>query len=447
MPNSISIALADGPKAVDTGSGSNADLSAKVAYQIFDAAGQPVGDPVTLLHDVAPVTDIRVSLDGALADTDHFTATPRADGGFDVFLYRTETSANPNSLGERLEVDLVGFRLDAHGGGKLFFTQVVDEPLANAITPVTTPRIAELDGGRVAATFTTFHAGLTPTPPTVHLALSDPNHLDQDTFLGVYADVVLPSAPDAITHANGDITLTWNEAGGTFREVLGEDGHVLAARGLSRTVDLTVNGATDVGGFNQAHDQIVLHNADGSVASGATSTLTFDARTHVLSWDPDSQGPAAASTAAVLGGVTALTVANLADAFRPEVMKVIAQDGSSTTQWFDSDHSQAWDTLLATFNAAGQLTTYGSTLDDGTGTTFHFDVDGAQPWQRYVDQTDAAGQVLARTVLYDDGTSWTAKFLILGGQVVNYELDSFDANGRQVGQSFFNPDGTPLHGT
>ena len=103
-----------------------------------------------------------------------------------------------------------------------------------------------------------------------------------------------------------------------------------------------------------------------------------------------------------------------------------------------------WDTLLAVFNAAGQLTTYGSTLDDGTGTSFHFDVDASQPWQRYVDRTDAAGHVLDRTVLVDNGQSWEAIYTYAGGQVVSYEVDSFDVNGQLVGKGFFHADGTPI---
>jgi hypothetical protein len=251
--------------------------------------------------------------------------------------------------------------------------------------------------------------------------------------------------PDSISEANGAVTLTWQEGGETVREVLSLDGTVLAARGVSHTFTVGVAGSAGLDSFDVAHDQLILTNADGSVAHGPASTLTFDVRTHALTWDQDSQGPAPASTAALLN-VDHLGVANFADSFRPAVFKLIAEDGSTTIQWYDSDNNQTWDTLRATRDAADRVTTYASTLDDGTSTVFNFDVTNTQPYNRYVDQNDAAGRVIVRSVLLDDGQSWVATFTRAGdnGAVVSYTVDSFDAGGRLVGHGLFHADGTPF---
>lgn len=237
------------------------------------------------------------------------------------------------------------------------------------------------------------------------------------------------------------------------REVLGLNGVVLADRGASKIFTLGVASNTDLerADFNPAHDQIRLVNADGSAAGGTASTLTYDERSHSLTWDLDSQGQAPATQVADFVGPKAASpdglpfnVANLADGFRPAVLKVIFADGSSDITWFDTTGSQPWDTLHATEDANGNVLTYGSTSDAGTQEVFTFDVTNTQAYQRYVDEIDVSGHVTERTVLYDDGSSWTAKFAFAGGPVVSYELDSFDAAGHQIGQSFFNADGTPL---
>ncbi len=438
MPSSVTITLANGDRATLTGASAGADGS--ISYQLFDPAGQAIGTSHVLAqgHGLGST-----GFFNALGiDTVNFTAAPLSTGGFELVF--NASLGDPQGF---VRDALVGVGVDANGviadqhlfdpsqglGPDNIFLGL-DQPGVTKIpvgTPVP-PHLFELDGGRYAVTYETFDP---VGNPTAHVALGN--------LTGLYADVALPTAPETVTHANGDIVLTWHQTGALVREVLGEDGSVLAAPGATHVFNTPTNSGAALS-FDPAHDQVSLTNPDGSVAHGTTSTLTFDARDHTLTWDQDSEGPQPATVAAVLNAGD-FSVANLADDFRPEVLKVIAADGSQKIEWFDSDHSQPWDTLFATLDPAGNVTTYSSTLDDGTKTVFTFDVGNTQPYQRYVDQDDAAGHVLQRTVLYDDNTSWTATFkLDPHGQVVSYELDSFDAAGHQVGQNFFNPDGSPL---
>ena len=438
MPSSVTITLADGDRAVISGAGAGTDGS--ISYQPLDPAGQPIGTSHLLIqgHGLGSTGFFH-----ALGvDTQTFAAVALSNGGFELVF-----NANLGDPQGFVRDALVGVGVDANGviaDQHLFDPSnglgpdniVVDlnhwGPFKIALGTPVPPHLFALDGGRFAVGYDTFdQAG----NPTVHLSLG--------SLSGLYADVTLPVAPETVTHANGDIVLTWHQNGTLMREVLGEDGTVLAAPGTTHLYTLPTSSGAALS-FDPAHDQVSLTNPDGSVAHGTTSTLTFDARDHTLTWDQDSEGPLPATVAAVLNTAD-FSVANLADDFRPEVLKVIAADGSQKIEWFDSDHSQPWDTLFATLDAAGQVTSYSSTLDDGSKTVFTFDVGNSQPYQRYVDQDDAAGHVLQRTVLYDDNTSWTATFkLDPHGQVISYELDSFDAAGRQVGQSFFNADGSPL---
>ncbi|HEY0437079.1 MAG TPA: hypothetical protein VGC92_10585, partial [Phenylobacterium sp.] len=247
----------------------------------------------------------------------------------------------------------------------------------------------------------------------------------------------------SIVEANGVIDLVWNGPGGTEREVLDQGGNVLAARGASHVFNVSVGGSTVIQGFNPGHDQLFVANPDGTAAGGAHSTLTFDERTHTLTWDQDSEGPSPAHQFAVLD-VGRIGVSNLADNFRPAVLKDIAADGSSTITWFDTDHSQSWDTLVATEDAAGNVLTYASNSIGGTSEVFHFDVDNTQAYQRYVDDFDVTGHVVERAVLYDDGSSWTARYLYSAGQVAEYELINYDAAGHMLAHGFYSPDGVLL---
>ncbi len=438
MPSTLTVTLANGDRA--TISGASDGANGTISYQLFDPAGQAIGGAQVL----AQGHGLNGSFFNAVSiDTQTFAATPLSTGGFEVVF--NVNLGDPQGF---VRDSLLGVGVDASGA--IVNTHLVDPSSGLGIdnivigltqsgifkiplgTPIA-PHIYQLEGGRFAVTYETFGVNGAPVP---HIALGALN--------GVYATTELPSLPETVTGPNGDIVLTTHQNGVEVREVLGEDGHVLTAQGAGQVDVISTNGGTPIGSFDPAHDQVSLRNADGSVAHGATSTLTFDARDHTLIWDQDSGGPAPATQAAILNSGD-FSVVNLADDFRPEVLKVIAADGSQKIEWFDSDHSQTWDTLFATRDPAGNVTTYASTLDDGTRTIFTFDVGNTQLYQRYVDQDDAAGHVLQRTVLYDDNTSWTATFkLDFQGQVQSYELDSFDALGRQVGQSFFNADGSPL---
>jgi hypothetical protein len=439
MPNSATITLANGDRAVISGASAGADGS--ISYQLLDPAGQAIGSSHVLAQGHGLGSTGFFNAFGI--DTQTFAATPLSTGGFEVVF--NAGLGDPQGF---VRNALVGVGVDANG---VIADQHLFDPSAgfgpdnifvdlNAPGPTKipfgtpiTPHVSELDGGRFAVTYETFDVN---GGPVAHVGLGTVN--------GLYADTEVASPPDDIVHTNGDIALIWNQSGSTLREVLAEDGTVLSARGVTHIFTASTGAVAVLNGFDPAHDQLDVVNADATQAGGPTSTLTFDARDRSLTWDQDSAGPIQAVRLGTLD-VEQIGVANLEDGFRPEVLKVIAADGSQKIEWFDSDHSQPWDTLFATLDPAGNVTTYASTLDDGTRTVFTFDIGNLQPYQRYVDQDDAAGHVLQRTVLYDDNTSWTATFkLDRAGQVVSYELDSFDAAGHQVGQSFFNADGTPL---
>jgi hypothetical protein len=439
MSSTVTITLANGDRAIISGASAGADGS--ISYQLIDPAGQAIGGSHLLAHGHGLGSTGFFNALGL--DTTNFAATPLSNGGFELVF--NASIGDPQGF---VRNALVGVGVDANG---VIADQHLFDPSAgfgpdnifvglNAPgvtkipfgTPVA-PHVYELEGGRFAVTYETFDVN---GGPVAHVGLG--------TLNGLYADTEVPFLPETVTHVNGDIVLTTHQNGVLVREVLGDDGRVLATHGESHAFTVNTDGDTPLLGFDAAHDQVSLRNADGSVAHGTTSTLTFDVGSHTLTWDGDSEGPQPATVAAVINAGD-FSVVNLADDFRPEVLKVIAADGSQKIEWFDSDHSQAWDTLFATRDAAGNVTTYASTLDDGSKTVFTFDVGNTQPYQRYVDQDDAAGHVLQRTVLYDDSSSWTATFkLDPHGQVTSYELDSFDAAGHQVGQAFFNADGTPL---
>lgn len=418
--NTKSVTLADGHIAKITGVSDPFTPSNTLSFQIFDASGQALGASQTVARSAFQTI---VGID--------FQAVALTGGGFEL-LYSVTTSG----FADRAQTTEHGIAIgsDGHIGAENFNAIVSSEVTPPPGTSLAGSLLAELDGNRFAVGYQTFDAA---GQPTAHVALGS-------AAGGVYADVKVAIPVDAITHGNGDITLQWNNSGVVIREVLGEDGSVLAARSPSQTLALNTASETVINTFDAAHDQLALFNPDHTVAGGTASTLTFDAHTRFLTWDPDSEGPAAAGAVAVLGGVNSLSVANLQDIFRPEVLKNIAIDGSSTTQWFDSDNSQTWDTLFATRNAAGALTGYSATLDDGTRTVFVFDADNSQPYGRYVDQEDVTGHVLERTTVVDNGESWVAKYSYVAGQVVSYEVDSFDAGGHLVAQGFFNADGSVM---
>lgn len=396
----------------------------QISFQFLDSAGQPTGAAQVLdtarTFATGPVVD--------LFDADRLQATALATGGFAVAYY--------DFTGDIDGIERITLRLAEVGADGSITRPVFPLPLDQLAGgerisgAVPNPlQLFALDGQRFAVLTETFDANLAPT---THLIVTDSSH--------TIFDAVLSKRPAAVVEAPGDVAITF--ADGT-REVLSLRGEVLAARGASHVLEAPLGFPADLAGFDPAHDQLRLFNPDGSVAGGAASTLTFDLRTHALSWDPDSEGPMASLHVGVLQA-DRLGVANLADDFRPGVLKVIGADGGSTVTWFDTGHSQPWDSLVATEDAAGHVLTYGWTLDDGTGKLFTFDVAGVQPWQRVVDDLDTAGHVIQRSVLYDDGQSWTAIFHFAVGQVVSYELDSFDATGALVGKSFFNADGTPI---
>jgi hypothetical protein len=397
-----------------------------LTFQFFDTLGQPIGSPVAIdrNHDFtqSPVSDT--------LDLDHFVAVPLSGGGFEVAYYdfRGDTegfahielrAAAVTSGGQVLHNIDIG--IDSIGFG---------EKISGAQPAV--PDLFPLAGDRFALVTETF-AFDAPSPKIdSHVIIGGPS--------GLISDVVVADRPVGVSEAPGDITLTF--ADGT-QEVLSPSGLALAARGAAHVFSASVSHPDDFSGFDAGHDQLFLTNPDGSTAGGAASTLTFDARTHGLTWDPDSDGPAPSQ---FLGLVNApdLEVSNLAGGFRPAVLRSIGADGAQTITWFDADGSHDWDTLVAHEDAAGNLLTYGWTLDTGVGKLFTFDVANTQPWQRVVDDLDPSGHVTERSVLYDDGQSWTAKFQLVNEVVVRYELDSFDAAGNQVGKAFFNPDGTPV---
>jgi hypothetical protein len=405
-------------------------------YQFVGSSGSGSTTPQVLDQDQTDLTQTPV---GHVLLPLYFDAQAFTGGGFEVvYDVRTVDSEGVDRF------VLKGVAVGADGsivsnlGAQLDFPTL---PISNA--QPAPPSVATLPGDRFVVAFETFDANNAPT-----------SHVDLATASGgVYADVAVSSRPDAITHDAGDITLTWNSSGVAEREVLGLNGVVLADRAVSKVFTLGVAGNTNLeeSDFNPAHDQIRLVNADGSPAGGVASTLTYDERSHSLTWDPDSQGPAPATQVADFVDAKGASpdglpfnVAELADGFRPAVLKVILPGGSSDITWFDTTNSQPWDTLHAQEDAQGDVLTYSSTSDNGTQELFTFDVTNTQAYQRYVDEIDVGGHVTQRTVLYDDGTSWTAKFAFSGGQVTSYEVDNFNAAGVLVGKGFFHADGTPI---
>ena len=414
------IGLADGRSAEIIG-----DFGA-LTFQFFDRLGQPIGSPVAIdrNHDftLSPVSDT--------LDLDHFVGVPLSGGGFEVAYYdlRSDTqgfehfelrAASVGAGGQVLRN--VGIDIDTVGFGQKV-----------GLAPSTPLQLFALTGDRFALVSETFDSSLQPLKVLSHVYIGGPD--------GLISDTVVASRPIAVTEAPGDISFTF--ADGTH-QVFSLTGVALSGLGQSQVFTASVSHPTDFGGFDFRHDQMFLTNPDGSAANGPATTLTFDARTHVLSWDPDSEGPAPSQTLGILDAPD-IGVANLADGFRPAVLKVIAGDGSHTIEWFDNTASHEWDTLVAHDDAAGNLLSYGWTLDSGVGKLFTFDVANVQPWQRVVDDLDTGGHVTQRSVLYDDGQSWTATFQLENGVVVRYEVDSFDAAGVLVGKGFFYPDGTPV---
>ena len=327
-------------------SGASVGADGSISYQLLDPNGQAIGASHLLAqgHGLGSTG----FFNAFAPDTINFTATALSNGGFEVVF--NASLGDPQGF---VRDALVGVGVDANGGiadqhlfdpsqgfGPDNIFVGLDQPGPLKIpagTPVA-PHLFELDGGRFAVSYDTFDP---VGNPTVHLGLGN--------LSGLYADVTLPVAPESVTHANGDIVLAWHQNGALVREVLAEDGTVLAAPGATHVFSVATNSGAPLG-FDPAHDQLSLTNPDGSVAHGTTSTLTFDARDHTLTWDQDSEGPQAATIAAVINAGD-FSVANLADDFRPEVLKVIAADGSQKIEWFDSDHSQPWDSLFATLDA------------------------------------------------------------------------------------------------
>jgi hypothetical protein len=398
-----------------------------LTFQFFDRLGQPIGSPVAIDRN----HDLTLSPVGDALDLDHFVAVPLSGGGFEVAYYDHRFDSQGF---EHLEVKGVAVTPDGQVHADVF-TPPIDilgpSQKIGSANPAP-PQLFALAGDRFALVTEVTDATTFPLKITSHIWVGDPT--------GLFSDTVVADRPVTVTEAPGDITFTF--ADGT-QEVTSLSGSALAARGVSHTFTDSVDRPTDFGGFDAGRDQLFLTNPDGSAAGGAASTLTFDARSHVLTWDPDSEGPAPAQTLGTLDAPD-IGVANLSGGFRPAVLKSIGADGSQTITWFDNTASHDWDTLVAHEDAAGNLLTYGWTLDTGVGKLFTFDVANTQPWQRVVDDLDPADHVAQRSVLYDDGQSWTAKFTLQDGVVIRYELDSFDSSGNLVGKGFFHPDGTPI---
>jgi hypothetical protein len=439
---------------VSTGPGATAIVTGDqgvISFQRYDANGLVAGGPTV----IAESHGLDGKFFGVGVDVDSFAVVSLTTGGFEVVF--DEASGDPQGFTRQL---LVGVEVDAAGN-------LITSPSVNADNGLTAgnfhvaldspigkisgampadPQLYELAGGRYAVAYETFDSHNVAT-----------SHVAFGAAAGLYSDTVVASRPDEVGGGLGDVTLIWFQtttgsggiptvpgfAADPLGEVLADDGSVLTPQGVFHTYTLSTTGFTAVSSFDPAHNQIAVQGPNGAYAFGPTTTLTFDVRDHSLTWEQDSEGPSAPVLLTTLNTDT-FGVANLQAAFRPEVLKVIAADGSSTIQWFDSDNSQPWETLIATETAGGAAKTYASMLDDGTKTAFTFDVDNSQPYTRYVDQDDAAGYILSRTVLVDTGNSWMATYTYAGGQVVSYEVDSFDSAGVLVAKNFFNPDGSIL---
>lgn len=424
MSTDTIVTLADGREARIVGD----DAHDTITVQLLSSAGAPLGQPIT----VAQPHDIGGGFAHVRIDTSSVAVTALTDGGFEVVYHASTSDAEGFSAG-----DLEGVRVSADGHvGSAVHLAAVESSARGAGGFGGNPQLTELAGGRFAVSydsqdFDTFERAH-------HLALADANGV-------VYKDLVVdPGA--TVTASSGDITVTSTVNGVTFREILGLDGSVLTPRFEVHEFTQTIGDFSGQLVQFTAHDQLTLVNPGGAVAGGPNSELVFSETstgTGMLVWVPDTNHPENSFTIGQLP-VGSFGIQNLADGFRPAVLKVISPQGQTSYTWFDANGSQTWDTQYATYDIHGQLTTYGATLDDGTSHQFTFDVDNVQPWTRYVDTFDAGGHLQERSVLYDDNTSWTAKFAYAGGQIVSYELDNFDTQGHQVATSFFHADGTPF---
>src|SRR4051812_17476784 len=249
MTNPAIITLADGRLAQVTATGQG--TQAALTFEFFDVRGQSLGPAQTLAQGHGFETGpISIAL-----DVQNFVAIPLANGGFEVAF-----NASTGDTQGFVRRELLGVGVDAGGhiatdgsNGSVFpphnFAIQIDAPAGRKISGAvpTVPHLYELGGGRFAAAYETFDA---------HDATS--THIAFGTLQGLYSKTVIAGRPDTVTEASGDITLTWNEGGQTVREVFSLDGGVLAARGVSHTFTAGVGSSSLLGGFDAAHDQIVL---------------------------------------------------------------------------------------------------------------------------------------------------------------------------------------------
>lgn len=278
---------------------------------------------------------------------------------------------------------------------------------------------------------------------------------------------------DTISGGAGDDVLQGKAGFDVLSGGAGSDRFVFA-------LDGSVDQVTD---FDIAHDTLSLLDQTGAVASDARSILIYDGHDHTLSWDGDgAQGAGAPITFAVLDGVNRINQLDFAPGFRPALIQLIngqgafsylkigyddpvnayssadynahgdlltfqvfARDGSTTTQWFDYNHDQAWDRLGAQYDTLGRLTVYGAVFDDGSQTIRTFDVTNTQSYSVILDDYDAQGRILDRSVGLDDGSSWKTVWDVADAQPWDHATDVFDAAGRLLSHTLFNADGSVFH--
>ncbi|MBW8816090.1 MAG: hypothetical protein JF588_21960 [Caulobacterales bacterium] len=259
--------------------------------------------------------------------------------------------------------------------------------------------------------------------------------------LGPIATQAGTGAADTLSGSDGSESLS----GGAGDDLInGHGGYDVysSGAGADTFVFVTGHGAVGVTDFDASADRLVVQDGLGVVQNLLGSVLAFNRATGELSWEPNGDPGIGGKVLGNLPGVQGLTTANLATGFQPTYLRTINLDGSRDDVRTDLANTEAFTTVTASYNSAGQMIRYAVVNDDASHWQRVFDAANSQEWSSTVAEYDSRGGLFAYTVLHDDGSRTLWQFDSGNTHTWSRELEEYDAQGRLTQQSAAMDDGT-----
>jgi hypothetical protein len=295
--------------------------------------------------------------------------------------------------------------------------------------------------------------------------ITGPGTAGADTLTG-------SSAADNLIGGPGDDVLAGHGGADLLTGGAGADAFVLSVGGGVATITDFTPGEGD---------SLRLVDGAGATVDGSHGLLIYNAATHQLSWDADSDaGPQAPVVLATLDKVAGLARAGFSGGFQPSALRVVepdnsrveevydwspggtvdhtfanfdpqgrtieydvySRDGSYTQTWLDNLGNQPWSGREADYDAQGRIIQYAYQQDDGTETIWQFDPGNLHPWDHTLQVYSPTGQLEKASLGMDDGSGWERTYDWNNSQPWSVMLDEYNAAGQLIRHTVTNDDGS-----